>query len=129
MTSVHSIDSVEYETRDGVGVWTITDFAAYVQSDDLEAGEQHYREEASAESMRATVVAINNAEALGSEMSDTLDHINEEWSQLADDVGIERLAYVADGMMANAVKVNIDADIEIDSFKSVDDAVEWCQQV
>jgi hypothetical protein len=119
---------VEYESRGEVGVWTITDFAAYVQSGEIDAGEEHYREEASTEEMSATVVAIENAEALGREMSDTLERINEEWSQLADDVGIDRHAYVADGMIASAAKVKMEADVETESFGSVEESVEWCKQ-
>lgn len=129
MVSAGSLDHIEYEERGAVGVWTIIDFAAYFQSGDTaERGETHYREQASKDRMTATVVAIENAEALGSEIRDSLDHINEEWSQLADDVGIDRLAYVADGMMSNTVKMKVRADVETESFDSVDEAVEWCQQ-
>lgn len=129
MASANSLDHIEYEEEGTVGVWTIVDFTAYFQSEEaMENGEAHYREQASEEQMTATVVAIENAEALGSEIRDSLDHINEEWSQLADDVGIDRLAYVADGMMSNTVKMKIDAAVETESFDSVDEAVEWCQQ-
>lgn len=129
MASVSDIEHIEYEERRSVGVWTVTDFAAHFQSEEaIERSEAHYRERASKDRMRATVVAIENAGALGSEMRETLDHITEEWSQLADSVGINRLAYVADGTMANAVKRKIDADVETDAFDSVDEAVEWCQQ-
>jgi hypothetical protein len=128
LMSVRTIDNLEYENRNGVGVWTITDAPSYFQSESVEEGEAHYRKEASKDSMAATVVVIENSEALGSEMRDTIDHINEEWSQLADDVGIDRLAYVADGLMADTVKMKIEADVETESFDSVDDAVRWCQQ-
>lgn len=128
MASIHALDHAEYENRGGVGVWTITDFAAHFQSEeDVERAEAHYREEASKDSMAATVVVIENASALGSEMRETLNHINDEWSQLADDVGIDRLAYVADGMMSNTVKMKIEADVETEAFDSIDEAVEWCQ--
>ncbi|MFB6176638.1 MAG: hypothetical protein ABEI99_05760 [Halobaculum sp.] len=129
MVTASDLDHIEYEERGTVGVWTIVDFAAYFQSEEAaERGEAHYREQASDDRMTATVVAMENAEALGSEIRDSLDHINEEWSQLADDVGINRLAYVADGMMSNTVKMKIEADVETESFDSVDEAVEWCQQ-
>jgi hypothetical protein len=129
MASVLALDHVEYEKRDGVGVWTITDFAAHFQSQEsVERSEEHYRKEASNDSMVATAVVIENAGALGSDMRDTLAHITEEWSQLADDVGIGRLAYVADGMIANTVKMNIEADVETKSFDSVTESVEWCRQ-
>jgi len=129
MISVRDLNHVEYEERDGVGVWTVTDAAAYFTSEeDIERGESHYREQASEDRMAATVVEMQNAQALGTEMRETLDHINEEWSQLANDVGIDRLAYVADGVMANTVKMNVEADIDIEAFDSVNEAVEWCRQ-
>lgn len=109
-------------------MWIIDDFAAYFESGEIETGEKHYREEASQETMDATIVVIKNANELGAEIRDSLDYINEEWSQLADDVNIDRLAYVADGMMSSAVKAKTDADVETDSFDSVDEAVSWCQQ-
>lgn len=109
-------------------MWIIDDFAAYFESGEIETGEKHYREEASAESMNATIVAIKNANELGAEIRNSLDHINEEWSQLANEVNIDRLAYVADGMMSNAVKAKINSDVETGSFDSVDEAVSWCQR-
>jgi hypothetical protein len=128
MVSMHTLTYVEYEERNGIGVWTVTDFASHFNSEkEVERGEKHYRERASSDDMSATVVAIENAEELGTEMRDTLDHINEEWSELADDVDIDRLAYVADGIMASTVRRQIDAAVETDSFSSVDDAVEWCR--
>lgn len=127
MASAATLDHVEYEEFNGIGVWTITDFASYFQSEEIERGEAHYREEASKDNMTGTVVAIENAERLGSEITNSLDHINEEWSKLAGDVGISRLAYVADGMMATTVKTRIQADVETESFGSIDEAVDWCR--
>lgn len=127
MTSIHDLDHLEYERYDSVGVWTTPDFAAHFESE-IEQGQAHYREEAGKDSMKATVVVIENAESLGSSIRNSLDHINEEWSQLADDVDIERLAYVADGMMSTTVEMKTEADVETGSFDSVDKAIEWCQQ-
>ncbi len=127
VTSIHDLNHLEYEKYGSVGVWTTADFAAHFESE-IEQGQAHYRQEAGKDSMKATVVVIENAESLGSSIRDSLDHINEEWSKLADDVNIERLAYVADGMMATTVEMNTEADVETDSFESVDEAVEWCQQ-
>jgi hypothetical protein len=109
-------------------VWTITDFAAYFDTGEIEQGQAHYREEAGKDSINGTVIVIENAESLGSSIRDSLDHINEEWSQLADDVGIDRLAYVANGIMSTTVKMNTEADVETESFDSADKAVEWCEQ-
>lgn len=127
MASTTDMEYVEYENHGGVGVWTISDFAAYFDSDEIERGEAHYRERASDNAMDATVVVIQNASELGSEIRNSLDHINEEWSALADAVGIDRLAYVADGMMASTVKMKIEADVAVESFDSVEEAVDWAQ--
>jgi hypothetical protein len=123
--SVNSLSHVEYEERNGVGVWTVTDFAASLETGELEEGEAHYRDVASKDRMDATVVVIENADQVGTGMGDTLDHINQQWSQLADEVNIDRLAYVADGLMASVVKSNIDADVDTESFKSLDEALDW----
>lgn len=128
MASTGNLSYVEYETSGGVGVWSISDFAAYFESDEVGQGEEHYRQEAGADSMDGTVVIIENAESLGSDMRDSLDHIGKEWSQLADDVDIDRLAYVADGIMSTTVKMKIEADVDVESFDSADEAIEWCQQ-
>jgi len=127
MASAAQFEHLEYEEYGDVGVWIIEDFAAYFESDEIERGEQHYREVASDDRMDATVVVINNADELGSAISDSLDHINEEWSALAEAVGVDRVAYVADGMMASAVRANLEADVETDSFETVEEAVAWAR--
>lgn len=129
MVSIHNIENVEYEARENVGVWQITDFSAYFQSEEnVKKSEEHFRKEATKDEIDGTVVVIQNAEELGSDMRETLDHINEEWSELANEISIDRLAYVADGMMANTVKMNVKSDTDTESFDSVDEAVDWCQQ-
>lgn len=128
MVSVSILEHLRYEERSGTGVWIIDDFAEYFDSGEIETGEAHYRERASSDSMDSTVVVIENAQDLGTEIRDSLDHINEEWSNLADEVNISRLAYVADGMMSSAVKSKIDAEVETGSFDSIDEAVSWCQE-
>jgi len=128
MVSISTLEHLRYEERGNTGVWVINDFTEYFHSGELETGEAHYREHASNDSMDSTVVVIENAENMGTEIRDSLDHINEEWSSLADEVNISRLAYVADGMMSTAVKAEIDAEVETRSFDSIDDAVSWCQK-
>jgi hypothetical protein len=95
----------------------------------MEEGEIHYRQTASEDRMNATAVVIEDAQDLGREMRNSLDHINEEWSKLSDEVGVDRIAYVADGIMASAVEAKIEADVETGSFEDIDEAVAWCQEV
>ena len=127
MVSLTDLDHMEYEERNDVGIWLITDFGAYFESGEIEQGEQHYREVASEDRMDGTVVVMENAESLGSEIRNSLDHINEEWSKLGDEVGIDRIAYVAGGMMGSAVEANLEADVETESFDDLDEAVEWAR--
>lgn len=127
MVSPSEMEHLSYEERGDVGVWIISDFAAYFDSDELDQGEKHYRDVASSDRMDGTVVVMENAESLGSELRDSLDHINEEWSKLGDAVGVDRVAYVAGGMMASAVEAKLEADVETESFESIDDAVEWAR--
>ncbi len=123
--SVAELKTVEYERRGSVGVWTITDFASFYTSGEIEAGERHYRETASQAEMTGTVVVIENAEALGSDLRESLDRINEQWSRLGEAVEVDRLAYVADGMMSSAVTANLEVDVELASFENVEEAVSW----
>ncbi len=129
MASVHTLGHVEHTKEDEVGIWTITDLATYFQSEeDVEQSEAHFRQEASKDNINSVVIAMENADELGTEMRETLDYVNKEWTQLAEDVEIDRLAYVADGLMANTVKMKVEADIQIESFDSIDEAVEWCSR-
>ena len=123
--SVAELKTVEYERSGSVGVWTIADFASFYASGEIEAGERHYRETASQDGMTGTVVVIENAEALGSDLRESLDRVNEQWSKLGEAVDVDRLAYVADGMMSSAVTANLDVDVEVESFESVEEAVSW----
>lgn len=116
--SVSTLEHLRYEERGDTGVWIIDDFTKYFHTGEIEAGETHYREHASSDSMDSTVVVLENTENMGAEISDSLDHTNKEWSTLADEVNSSRLAYVADGMMSTAVKAEIDAAVETESFGS-----------
>lgn len=120
-------ESVEHDVQNGVGIWTATDAVGlFTDQEALKQAETHYEEVASDPAMSATIIQINDAEQLGSGVRDSLDHISDQWSELADSVDVDRLAYVADGLMAMTVKAKIDADVETESFDSVEKAVEWC---
>jgi hypothetical protein len=127
MPTAEKFDHVDYERRGDVGVWQTTDFAALMESDELPEAEAHYRQEASDPEMDATVVVINNAGALGDELQDTLDHVELQWSQLADEVGVDKAGYVAEGIISWTVQSKIDADVETSSFETVEEAVAWAQ--
>lgn len=94
---------------------------------ELSDAETHYSDEANRDETTASVVVFDSADTPGSRMQ---DHITEAWSQLAQSVGgIERTAYVADGITAMAVKSNVSAPgTELESFESLDEAVQWASE-
>lgn len=115
--------AVSYEQHGDVGVWTIDDMAAALDSGDLEDGEKHFREVAGQPSMSAAVVVVGNAENISEE---ELAHVNERWTQLAEATGIDATAYVADGVARFAISQKNEADgIETRGFEELDAAVEW----
>ena len=128
MADVTRLENIQYERQDSVGVWHVTDFTAAFESDELAAGEDHYRDVASDPEGRATVVVIENALQLGSQIRDSLSHIAEEWSKLAGEVDVDRLAYVAEGTMGTAVTSKLDVDVAVESFEDLDPAVEWASE-
>ena len=127
MVSPAELEHIEYERRGDVGIWRTTDFAALFDSGEVATAEQHYREEASDDAMAATIVVIEGADELGADLRDTLDHINDQWSQLADEVDVDRVAYVAEGLMSWTVQSKIESEAEAGSFDSVDEALEWAR--
>ena len=126
---ISEMEYLDYDERDDVGMWIIHDFAKHFDSPDFAEGETHFRETASDDRMNAAVVVMENAQDMGREMKNSLDHINEQWTELSDAVDIDRIAYVADGMMGSAVKAKVEADVEAASFKDLDEAVAWAQEV
>jgi len=114
---------VSYEERDGVGIWTVDDMAAALESGDLAEGEEHFREVAGRPSMNAVVVVVGNAGAVSRA---ELAHVNEQWTHLAEATGIDATAYVADGVARLAISQKNEAEgTETRGFEDVDAAVEW----
>lgn len=124
MTSQSSLSSIEYEVQDTVIVWHILDFETLFQ-EEIDEGEQLYIDKTSSDEITAAVIRFDGAPTLGSEEQ---DHINEVWSELAQAVDIERVAYAGDRISTLAVKSNVEAPgVEIESFTAQGEAVEWAQ--
>jgi hypothetical protein len=118
---------IDYEERDGVGIWILDDLAAVLESGELEAGEEHFRDVAGQPSMTGTVVVLQNSESLGEE---TLRHVNEKWSELGEATGIERTAYVSDGLARLAVSGQNEAEgMDSRGFDSLEEGVDWASEV
>jgi hypothetical protein len=120
-------DAWDYERDGDVGIWYIHDFAALFGTDEMDRAEKHYRETASEDAMDGTVVVIRNTDDLGQQMRETLEHVNDHWSQLAEETGIGRVAYVTDGIFSIAVRSELEADVESQDFEEVPEAVAWAR--
>jgi hypothetical protein len=120
-------ERIRYENHGGVGVWTVDDLAATLESGDLEDGEEHFREVAGDPGMTGAVVVLENSEDIGDE---TLGHVSEQWTELGEATGIERIAYVSEGLARLAVSGQTQADgMETRGFESVGAALEWTAEV
>jgi hypothetical protein len=120
-------DAWDHERDGDVGVWFVHDFAALFTSDEMDRAEQHYRETAADEDMDGTVVVVRGTDELGKEMRETLEHINEGWSELADAVDVGRLAYVTDGIFGIAIQGELETDADAKTFDTVEEAVAWAR--
>lgn len=59
---------------------------------------------------------------------ETQDHFAEYWGAKAEESGIERLAFVSDGIKARAVSANIHtSDTDVRVFNDVDRAISWAR--
>lgn len=126
MMSQSVSEYVEYEEQDGVGIWYIEDMPAAVESGDMEQAEQHYVETASDPDMHSVVVEIGNVENTSREI---LDHVNENWTEVSEESGVETTAYVADGLSRLAISQNNEAgSVTTKGFEDFDAALEWAQE-
>ncbi|WP_336327813.1 hypothetical protein [Halovenus sp. HT40] len=119
-------EQVTYEQADGVGIWSIEDMPKALESGELEKGEEHFRDVAAQDSMAASVVEVGNAESLS---KDVLDHINEQWTALGEETGLDATAYVADGIGRLAISNKNEAEgMETKGFKDREAALEWASE-
>jgi len=58
---------------------------------------------------------------------ETWDHLADERSENAVRAGIERIAFVSEGIKPRAVSANVDVPREIKTFGSLDEAVGWAR--
>ncbi|MUV90549.1 hypothetical protein GJ629_12085 [Halapricum sp. CBA1109] len=115
-------DRIDYENRDGVGIWIIDDLQETLQSGELAEAEDHFRETVTGTSMSGVVIVLENTELDG----ETMDHVNEKWTELGEVTGIDRTAYVSDGIERLTVANKNEAQgMEATGVASLDRAVEW----
>lgn len=122
MSAQQELRWLDYRRDGNVAVFETENWERLFE-EEIEAGEKAYAELAGDPAVTATVVVFNSVAGLDGEMQ---DHITEVWSQLAQAVDIEKAGYVADGITAMAVTSNVTAPgVEVDSFTTLDDALEW----
>jgi len=94
------------------------------ETDGMERVETEWTHHAQQPHITAAVTEFSGDMSLGRE---TQEHIAREWSNKAERVGIEKIAFVSEGIKARAVSANLDVSQEIKVFGSTAEAVEWAQ--
>jgi hypothetical protein len=112
-----------HRERDGVVVQDLTEWSG--ETEGMDRVESEWLDVASQDHVTGTVTEFGEAVSLGRE---TQEHLAEEWTDNAREAGIERIAFVSEGIKARAVGANLDVPQEIRTFKSVAEAVEWAGQ-
>lgn len=114
---------IRYERNDRVGVWTVQDLNEVLESGEIEQGERHFRDHAGDPSMSGCVVCIEETDGVGSE---ALSHVNDQWTTLAEETDVDRVAYVADGITRLAIANKNEASTaEVRAFDDRTAAVDW----
>lgn len=117
---------LDYEERGGIGIWKIDSLAETLESGALEEGEEHFREHAGQPDMNACIIQIGDAETGG---SDTLGHVAEEWTALANETDIDRTAYVTEGLARMAIAQKNDAaNHTAKGFTDLEEGLAWAKE-
>jgi len=110
-----------HDVKGSVLVQDITEWSGNPEHTD--AFESEWLRRASASRITAAVTQFGSEIELGFE---TQDHFAEVWGPTADDAGIDRLAFVSDGIKARAISANVETrNVDIRVFSDVDEAIEW----
>jgi len=117
--------SFRYQHREvaNVVVQDLTDWSG--ETEGMDAVEQDWLDHASQPQITATITEFGEEVQLGRE---TQDHLADEWSENAQAAGIEKIAFVSDGLEARAVSANLDVPQEIKTFGSLDEALWWARE-
>lgn len=115
----------DFETNESIGIWYLKGWDGFAD-EDLESVTEHYRERASRPDIKGTIAIFGDKTTLNSE---TQEYMGEEWSKNAEYVGVNRVAFVSDGITAMAVKskINLD-DIVVEDFDTKEAAMKWIRE-
>lgn len=109
--------------RGNVVVQDLTNWSG--ETDGMERVEQEWLSHARRSDITASVTEFGPDVSLGRE---TQNHLAREWQSNAEQAGIEKIAFVSEGIEARAVSANLDVSQEIQTFRSVEEAIEWAQE-
>ena len=114
----------DFETVGSVGVWYLEGWQGYAD-EDLDAVTRHYRERGSRSDITGTVAVFGEETQLPRE---TQEYMAEEWSANGEYVGVDRVAFVDDGITGMAVKSQMAIPTaEVEAFNDLEMAVDWAR--
>lgn len=114
----------DFEKRGRVGIWKLAGWEGWAD-EQLETASEHYRQRASEDDIDATIAVFGDKTNLPQE---TQEYMSSEWSANADYVGVDRVAFVSEGITGMAVKSQLEVEAETEDFDTVDAALDWAQQ-
>lgn len=112
-----------HEKHGNVVVQDLTDWDG--ETEEMGAVESEWLSIATQDHITATITEFGDGITLG---PDTQDHLASEWTENAKQAGIDKIAFVSEGIEARAVSANLDVPQEIRAFSSLDDALGWAQE-
>lgn len=110
-----------FEKRGSVGIWHFQGWNGW-DDEELESLSDHYRDRASESDIAATVAIFGEETTLPAE---TQEYMASEWSDNVNYAGVQRVAFVAEGITGMAVKSQLDTEAEVEDFDTLDAAFEW----
>lgn len=114
----------DFEKRGSVGVWNFNGWDGW-DDEELESLSKHYRERASENDISATIAIFGEKTDLPAE---TQQYMANEWSDNVSYAGIQRVAFVAEGITGMAVRSQLEVEAATEDFDSLDAALSWSRE-
>ncbi|RLM41992.1 hypothetical protein DVK00_18185 [Haloarcula sp. Atlit-47R] len=120
--SQNSSIEFEHEQFGNIVVQDLTEWNG--ETEEISAVENEWLDIASQQEVTATITEFGPKVTLS---RDTQEHLAVEWSSNAQEAGVEKIAFVSEGIKARAVSSNLDVPQEIKTFRSIEEAVNWAK--
>lgn len=114
--------SYGHRVEDTVVVQDLTDWDG--ETEGMERVESEWLEHARRDHVTAALTEFGAGMDLGPE---TQEHLAREWTDNAVEAGLDRIAFVSEGIQALAVSANLDVPHEVRSFDDFEAALEWAK--